>query len=66
MDIELNIFEGDIVEKEFPLLYAVGKGSKNRPVLINMVYRGNRDSKDIHAFIGNLNIYLLKITNIKF
>jgi len=31
------------MEQEFPLLHAVGKGSKNSPVLINLTYRGGGD-----------------------
>lgn len=34
------------------LLYAVGKASKNPPLIINLFYRGNPDSEEIIALIG--------------
>ena len=34
------------------MLYAVGKGSKNSPNLINLTFKNNEKSEIIHSFIG--------------
>lgn len=34
------------------LIYNVGKGSVNRPIIANLTYNGNPDTKDMIAFIG--------------
>ena len=33
-------------------MHAVGRGSANEPVFINMAYRGNPDSNDWISFVG--------------
>lgn len=42
---ELRIFEGDELIKDFPAVYAVGKGSKRKPLLIDIRYGDKNDPK---------------------
>lgn len=51
--LELTTFTGEELLKEgFRLMHAVGRGSANEPVFINMAYRGNPDSSDWVSFVG--------------
>lgn len=51
--ISLTIIKGDdLLEKEFRLMHAVGRASKNEPVFINLRYQGNPDSDEWVAFVG--------------
>lgn len=39
------------MEEDFPLIHAVGKGSKNLPKLINLTFK-NSEKEEIHSFVG--------------
>ena len=49
----LTTLTGDQLKKErFGLMHAVGRGSANEPVFINMAYQGNPDSDNWISFVG--------------
>lgn len=51
--LELTTFTGEELLKEgFRLMHAVGRGSVNEPVFVNMAYRGNPDSNTWISFVG--------------
>jgi leucyl aminopeptidase len=51
--LEITTFTGDELVKEgFRLMHAVGRGSSNEPVFVNMAYRGNPDSNNWISFVG--------------
>ncbi|CAD8188362.1 unnamed protein product [Paramecium octaurelia] len=52
-NVEIKILEGkQLQESQLNLFYAVGQGSIHPPALINLTYRGNKDSQQLHALVG--------------
>ncbi|CAD8104032.1 unnamed protein product [Paramecium sonneborni] len=52
-NVEIKILEGkQLQESQLNLFYAVGQGSIYTPTLINLTYRGNKDSQQLHALVG--------------
>ena len=51
--LRITTFSGDELFKEgFRCMHAVGRGSINEPVFINLAYEGNPDSDKWTAFVG--------------
>lgn len=51
--LEMTVISGtDLEEKGMNLIYNVGKGNASAPVLVDMVYRGNKDSKEMISLVG--------------
>jgi leucyl aminopeptidase len=51
--LSLTVIKGDeLKEKNFGLMHAVGRASKNPPAFINLSYRGNPESEEWVAFVG--------------
>ncbi|CAD8102873.1 unnamed protein product [Paramecium primaurelia] len=52
-NVEIQILEGkQLQECQLNLFYAVGQGSIHPPTLINLTYRGNKNSQELHALVG--------------
>lgn len=52
-DVEITVIKGqELLEKGFRLLHAVGRGSINEPIFVNLAYKGNPTSEDWVAFVG--------------
>lgn len=51
--LRLTMFSGkELLQEGFRLMHAVGRGSENEPVFINIAYEGNPESDKWTAFVG--------------
>jgi len=62
--VQLTVVKDNLAE-ELPLLHAVGKGSKNKPLLINLSFTNDPDSEETHAFVGKGMVFDAGGLNIK-
>ena len=52
--VEIQYFQGeDLLKENLNMVHAVGKGSRNPPVMVNLFYKGNPQSpENIIALVG--------------
>ena len=51
--VRITVYSGqELLDEGFRLMHAVGRGSDNEPVFVNLAYEGNPDSDKWTAFVG--------------
>lgn len=51
--MSVEVIRGEqLLKNKLNMLYAVGKGASYQPRLINILYNGNKESKELCCFIG--------------